>query len=365
VLRPTVRYARTNDGVAIAYSTVGHGPVTIVFASPLISQLEIAWEEPAYEHFITRLATGARVILFDRRGSGLSDHAPSTLDELNLSRLALDVLAVLDATDSDQAVVVGASLGGATAVQFAYEHPERTSALVLIATSPRLTTAPGYEIGIDPDDVDGWIHRAVSIWGAGGSVEAEGPSMAGNVRYREWAGRLERHTASPGDVETMTRAAFGYDVRPLLPELSIPTLVVHRCDDPGAAVEHGRYLAEHIPDATYVELPGQEHTYFLGNDDAILDAVRAFIDERVAGGTMRSAVRRAERRSNYGSGWDALTPTEREVATLVAQGLTNAEVADRLRTSRFTVDGRLRRVFTKLDVSTRVELTAEYARLER
>jgi pimeloyl-ACP methyl ester carboxylesterase/DNA-binding CsgD family transcriptional regulator len=365
VLRPTVRYARTNDGVAIAYSTVGHGPVTIVFASPLISQLEIAWEEPAYVHFITRLATGARLILFDRRGSGLSDHAPSTVDELSLPRLALDVLAVLNATDSDQAVVLGASLGGTTAVQFAYEHPERTSALVLIATSPRLTTAPGYEVGIDPRDVDGWIDRAVSIWGAGGSVEAEGPSMAGNPRYREWAGRLERHTASPGDMETMTRATFSYDVRPLLSELSIPTLVVHRRDDPGASVEHGRYLAEHIPDATYVELPGQEHTYFLGNDDAILDAVRAFIDERVTGGSMRSAVRRAERRSNYGSGWDALTPTEREVATLVAQGLTNAEVADRLRTSRFTVDGRLRRIFTKLDVSTRVELTAEYARLDR
>ena len=112
MLRPAVRYARTDDGVAIAYSTVGDGPVTIVFASPLISQLEIAWEEPAFENFITQLATGARVILFDRRGSGLSDHSASTLDELDLSRLALDVLAVLDATESDQAVVLGASLGG-------------------------------------------------------------------------------------------------------------------------------------------------------------------------------------------------------------------------------------------------------------
>jgi DNA-binding CsgD family transcriptional regulator len=141
--------------------------------------------------------------------------------------------------------------------------------------------------------------------------------------------------------------------------------VVHRRDDPGATVEHGRYLAEHIPDATYVELPGQEHTYFLGNDDAILGAVRTFIDDRVAGGAMQFAVRRAERRGNYGYGWDALTPAEREVATLVAQGLTNAEVADRLGKSRFTVDGRLRRIFTKLDVTTRVELTAEYARLTR
>jgi DNA-binding CsgD family transcriptional regulator len=275
------------------------------------------------------------------------------------------VLAVLDATDSDRVVVIGASLGGATAVQFAFEHPERTSALVLVASSPRLTTAPGYEIGIDPDDVDGWIQRAVAMWGTGASVEAEGPTMAGNVRYREWAGRLERHTASPGGVETMTRAAFGYDVRPLLSDLTVPTLVVHRRDDPGAPVEHGRYLAEHIPGATYVDLPGQEHTYFLGNHDAILAAVRAFIDERVTDGAMQAAVRRAERRGNYGYGWDALTPTEREVATLVAQGLTNAEVADRLRMSRFTVDGRLRRIFTKLDVATRVELTAEHARLGR
>ena len=365
VQRPAVRYARTQDGVAIAWSAVGEGPITIVFASPLISQLEIAWEEPAFEHFITRLATGARVLLFDRRGSGLSDHSAAMLGTLDLSRLALDVQAVLDAAGSERAVVVGASLGGTTAVQYAFDHPERTSALVLIASSPRLTTAPGYETGIDPGDVDDWIQRAVGMWGSGGSVEAEGPSMAGNARYREWAGRLERHTASPGDVETMTRAALRYDVRSLLPQLDVPTLVIHRHDDPGAPVEHGRYLAEHIRDATLVELPGKEHTYFLGNDDEVLHAVRTFLDERVAEGAMRSAVRRAERRGNYGHGWDALTPTEREVATLVAQGLTNAEVADRLGTSRFTVDGRLRRIFSKLDVTTRVQLTAEYTRVGR
>jgi DNA-binding CsgD family transcriptional regulator len=111
--------------------------------------------------------------------------------------------------------------------------------------------------------------------------------------------------------------------------------------------------------------PARSTRTFLGDHDAILDAIRGFIDERVAGAALKPAVRRAERRSNYGYGWEALTPAEREVAALVAQGLTNAEVADRLRTSRHTVDGRLRRIFTKLDVSTRVELTAEYARLGR
>ena len=130
-------------------------------------------------------------------------------------------------------------------------------------------------------------------------------------------------------------------------------------------VENGRYLSEHIPDATFVELPGEDHTFFLGDQQAMLDAILTFLDERVADGALHAALRRAERKNAYGYGWESLTPSEREVAALVAQGMTNSEVADRLRMSRFTVDGRLRRVFVKLDVATRVELTAEYARVGR
>jgi pimeloyl-ACP methyl ester carboxylesterase len=206
----------------------------------------------------------ARVVLFDRRGSGLSDRSAVTTDELRLPRLASDVLAVLDASGSDQAVLIGASLGGATAVQFAFEHPSRTSALALIATSPRLTKAPGYDVGVDPSDVEGWIGSAVATWGSGGSIEAEGPSMAGNVRHRDWAARVERHTNSPDGAAMILRASLGYDVRALLPGIAVPTLVVHRRDDPGAPVEHSRHLAAHIPGARYVELPGEEHTYFSG-----------------------------------------------------------------------------------------------------
>jgi pimeloyl-ACP methyl ester carboxylesterase/DNA-binding CsgD family transcriptional regulator len=361
VLRPAVQYARATDGTAIAYSIIGDGPCTAVFVSPLIAQLEIAWEEPAFEHFVTRLAVGMRVVLFDRRGSGLSDQSSSPAD-LQLPRLASDVEAVLDAAGADRAVVIGASLGGTTAVQFVHDHPTRSNALALIATSARLTTAPGYSAGIDPSDIDSWIDEAVARWGTGGSVEAEGPSMAGNIRYRDWAARLERHTSSPRGVATTLRAAFGYDVRPLLPRIAVPTLVIHRHDDPGTPAEHARYLADHIPDAAYVGLPGQEHTYFLGDHDAVLAALRNFMDDRVTNGAIKTAVRRAERRSSHGIGWEALTPAEREVAILVAQGLTNAEVADRLGMSRYTVDGRLRRVFNKLDVTTRVALAAEYSR---
>jgi pimeloyl-ACP methyl ester carboxylesterase/DNA-binding CsgD family transcriptional regulator len=363
VLRPEVRYARAADGVAIAYSTFGDGPVPIVVAAPLIGQLEIAWEEPAFEGFISRLAVGATVVLFDRRGSGLSDHAPGSDGQLELAQLASDIEAVLDACGIGQAVVFGISMGASTAIQFAARHPGRTSALVVLGGGPRLTRTDGFDLGIDPEMIDRWIDAAVAGWGTGASVEADGPTMAGDDRYRAWAARLERHTISPGGFRATLRAVFDYDVRPLLPLITAPTLIAHRRDDQGVAFEHGRYLADHIPDAVFVELPGVEHTWFLGPQRALLDAIRGFLDDRVAGGRLRPAVRRAERKSAYGYGWTALTPGEREVAALVAQGLTNAAVADRLGISPFTVDGRLRRVFTKLGVTTRVELTSEHGRL--
>lgn len=363
MLRPTVTYTRGEDGVAIAYSTVGEGPVPIVVVAPLIGQLEIAWEEPAFEQFITRLAVGATVVLYDRRGSGLSDHTSASPGELELSHLASDVEVVLRACGFRQAVILGISLGGATAMRFAADHPDETSALVVVGSTARVIKDADYDLGMDIDDIEVWIERAVAGWGTGASVEVDGPTMAGNARYRAWAARLERHTISPGGFADTVRAALGYDVRPLLASIRAPTLVLHRRDDQAVPVANGRYIAQHIAGAVFVELDGVEHTYFLGDQASTLKAIRAFIDAQVAHGALRTAVRRAERKSAYGYGWTALTPGEREVATLVSQGMTNAEVADRLGTSRFTVDGRLRRIFAKLGVSTRVELTAEYLRL--
>jgi pimeloyl-ACP methyl ester carboxylesterase/DNA-binding CsgD family transcriptional regulator len=363
VFRPTVSYAHADDAVAIAWTAIGDGAVPIVVAAPLIGQLEIAWEEPAFEHFMSRLAAGARIVLFDRRGSGLSDHASGSAGQLDLPRLASDVRAVLDAAEIPRAVVIGISLGASTALQFAADHPDRTLALVVVAGSARLTSTDGYELGVDPSHVDGWIEIAAAGWGAGGSVEADGPTMAGNLRYRAWAARIERHTISPGGFADTLRASFRYDVRALLPAVTAPTLVVHRRDDQGVSPANSRYLADHIPGATYVELPGVEHTYFLGDQAAMLAAIRDFVDTHVAHGELAAAVRRAERKNALGHGWQALTPAEREVTALIAQGITNAEIADRLTISPFTVDGRLRRVYTKLGISSRVELTSEYTRL--
>jgi pimeloyl-ACP methyl ester carboxylesterase/DNA-binding CsgD family transcriptional regulator len=362
VIRPPVRYAQTADGVHIAYCEFGDGPVTIVTLAPVISQLEIAWEEPRFEHFMSRLGSVARVIMLDRRGAGLSDHATASGEQLSLAALAADVVAVLDATGTERAVLCGLSMGSMVAVQFAADHPERTEAVVLISGIASVSAAPGFPIGLPPEGVDAWIDYIIDGWGTGIAVEADAPAMRSDERYVEWAGRLERHSCSPGMVAAMLRKAAGYDVRSLLGDLPAPALVLHRRDDRGVSVEHGRYLAANLRDATYVELAGDDHTFFLGDQDALLDALFEFLDARVTGGLIGERLRAARRRSDYGYGWESLTAREREIATLAASGMTNVAIAETLRMSRHTVDGRLRRVFTKLDVGSRVELAAEYAR---
>ena len=362
MLRPEVRYARADDGTAIAYSVVGDGPVTIVVVSPLISQLELAWEEPALEHFWSRFAACARLVLFDRRGAGLSDPSPAG-ERVELAALALDIEAVLDACDIGQAALFGVTFGCPVAVGFAAGYPDRVQALVLAGGFAKLTRLGGFDFEANPDQVGEWASSTARAWGSGGFFGARAPSMADKARYREWAARMERHTCSPGSVEALCRWAATIDVRPLLPGLHLPVLVIHRGSDTAVPTSDGRYLAEHIPGAEYAELPGEDHTLFAGDQRAVHAAVIRFLDRAVGGGAMRAALRRADRKNAAGTGWDALTPAEREVAALIATGMTNGQAATRLRISPHTVDGRLRRVFAKLGVKTRVELTAEYARV--
>jgi pimeloyl-ACP methyl ester carboxylesterase/DNA-binding CsgD family transcriptional regulator len=362
MLRPEVRYARADDGITIAYSVVGDGPVTIVVVSPLISQLELAWEEPALEHFWSRFAACARLILFDRRGAGLSDPL-ATGERVDLAALALDIEAVLDACDVGQAALFGVTFGCPVAVGFAAGYPDRVQALVLAGGFAKLTRLGGFDFEADPDQVGEWASSTARAWGSGEVFGARAPSMADEARYREWAARMERHTCAPGSVEALCRWSATIDVRPLLPGLRLPVLVIHRGGDTAVPTSDGRYLAEHIRGAEYVELPGEDHTLFAGDQRAVHATVIGFLDRAVGGGAMRAALRRADRKNAAGTGWDALTPAEREVAALIAAGMTNGQTATRLRISPHTVDGRLRRVFAKLGVNTRVELTAEYTRV--
>ena len=363
MLRPEVRYASADDGAAIAYSVVGDGPITIVLVSPLTSHLEVIWEEPALEHLISRLGVCSRVVLFDRRGIGLSDPSPVPGELAGLPRLAADIAAVLDSCDTRAAVLMGVTFGAQLAVQFAADFPDRTQALILVGGWAKLTRIVQFDFEADPGQIDVWAEAAARGWGTGAVLAAHAATMRDSARYREWAARVERNTASPGAVAAMLRWAARLDVRPLLDRLRAPTLVLHRADDRTVPVEHSKFLAEHIPGATLIELPGEAHTIFLGDQRPVIDAMVGFLDREVTDGALRTALRRADRRNASARGWRSLTSAEREIAELVAAGLANREIAARLHISRHTVDGRLRRVFAKLGVNTRVEVTVERARV--
>jgi pimeloyl-ACP methyl ester carboxylesterase/DNA-binding CsgD family transcriptional regulator len=365
MLRPKVQYARTDDGVTIAFSVVGDGPATIIVVPGTLSQLEVTWEEPAFESFMSRLAECMRVVIFDRRGAGLSDQFVATADRLALPNMAADLRSVLDATATERAVLLGVSQGAMTSMQFAADNPDRTLALAVIGASAKVTSASDYPFGVDPAQIEAWTAMATEGWGSGVGIDIHSPSMANDDRHRARVARLERHTCSPSIAATALRTAASYDVRHLVADIRVPTMVLHRNGDRVVTVDQARDLASRIPHAEFVQLHGDDHTYFLGDQTPLLDTLIEFIDKHVAGGALARQVKRAERRSAYGYGWESLTPSERDVAMLAATGLTNAQIAERLHMSRHTVDGRLRRIFAKLDVSSRVELTAEYTRLER
>jgi DNA-binding CsgD family transcriptional regulator len=251
-----------------------------------------------------------------------------------------------------------------TSIQFTAEEPDRVQALAVVGAAAKVTSSFDYPHGVSPDLLHEWTDMT-GRWGTGVGVEIHSPSMANDERHRSWVARLERHTCSPSMSAAALRVAAQYDVRHLLPDITTPTLVLHRRGDQVVSIDQARYLASHIRGAQLEELPGDDHTFFLGDQQRILDVLVAFVDEHVAEGALGALLRAAERRSALGCGWESLTPSEREVASLAASGLTNAQIAERLRMSRHTVDGRLRRVFVKLDVASRVELTAEYARVER
>ena len=363
MLHPEVHYGSADDGAAIAYATVGSGPVSLVLVSPMVSQLEVALEEPAYEQFISRLASWAQVVMFDRRGTGLSDRDHASADDLTLDRLSSDLRTVLDANGIERAVLFGATFGAQVAVQFAVDHPQRTQAMVLVGGFAKLSRMSDFDFEADPHQIEVWATGVSDAWGTGAVVGAHAPGRSDDGSYGQWAARLERHTCVPDAAGALCRWLATNDVRPLLAEVTAPTLVIHRNGDRSLPVECGRDLAKGIPGAVYVELPGDDHTFFLGNQREIVDEVISFLDQKVTGGSVRYTLRHSDRSGTAGIGWNSLTVSEQEVARLAAAGMTNAEIANRLRLSPHTVDGRLRRVFAKLAINNRVELTVEYARV--
>jgi pimeloyl-ACP methyl ester carboxylesterase len=269
-MRPKTRYVRSGD-VHIAYQVVGDGPTDLVYVPSWISQIEHYWDEPAVARYFNRIASFSRLIMFDRRGVGLSDPVAGTP---TLEEQMDDVVAVMDAAGSARAAVFAWLEGGAMAALFAATHPERTRALALYEAMPRMSWAPDYDW---PPTREQREEALKAPWGDGTRIIGLAPSAASDPRLVEWFGRLERLAASPGTAAKLMMLNAEVDVRAVLPSITVPTLVLHREGDRFIDIRHSRYLAEHIPGARYVELPGAEVFSFGSEGDQLLDEIEEFL----------------------------------------------------------------------------------------
>ena len=272
-MRPETRYARSGD-VNIAYQVVGEGSRDLVFVPGWVSNIELLWEEPSAGRFLQRLASFSRLILFDKRGTGLSDRVT---DMPNLETRMGDVRAVMDAVRSPRAALLGYSEGGPMCCLFAATYPERTSALIMLESFARRIWAPDHPYGPTGEELQALIATIATNWGGGFQIDVRAPSAAGDQRYRDWWARYLRMSASPGAAQALMRMNVEIDVRGVLPTIRVPTLVLHRSGDRALPVEMGRYLGERIPGAKFVELAGEDHIAWLGNADAILDEIEEFL----------------------------------------------------------------------------------------
>lgn len=276
---PSVSYAKSGE-FHIAYQVFGEGPIDLVLVPGWISHLEVAWEQPRLAHSFRRLASFTRLILVDKRGTGLSDRvSPKSLPTLE-DRME-DLHAVLDAVGSSRTVLYGISEGGPLCMLFAATYPERTTALVVYGSWARALKAPDYDWGFGPLEFESLLGSLEPHWGKGAAVNVVAPSLAHDAQFCAWWGRYERMAASPGTASGLLRLAFEGDVRHVLPAISVPTLVLHRAHDAFVDVRHGRYIAEHIPDARYVELEGVDHFPLAGESNTIDREIEDFLSELI------------------------------------------------------------------------------------
>ena len=272
-MKPETHYARSGE-VNIAYQVVGEGPRDLVLVPGWVSNIEVFWEEPSMARFLQRLASFSRLILFDKRGTGLSDRVS---DMPNLETRMDDVRAVMDAVRSTRAALLGYSEGGPLCMVFGATYPERTAAVVMIGSFARRSWAPDYPWGPTREEYEQRVEEYTRNWGGPVGLDVRAPTVARDPRFREWWSRLLRQGASPGANRRLMAMNVEIDVRHVLPAVRVPTLIVHNAGDGSVPVEYGRYMAERIPGAKYVELRGDDHLPWVGNADAILDEVEEFL----------------------------------------------------------------------------------------
>ena len=268
-MQPRTQYAKSGD-VHIAYQVFGEGAVDLVFVPGFVSHIENYWDEPNFARWLRRLGNFSRVIMFDKRGTGLSDQ----VSELpGMDQRMDDVRAVMDAVGIKRAAIFGISEGGSLATLFAATHPERSQALIIYGGFAQFSSwIPTQEA------MESLFQYIDKSWGSGESWLNFAPTKEGDLAFQQWWGKFERLGASPGAVKTLMRMNSQIDITEILPSVNVPTLVIHRKDDTLVRVEAGRLLAERIPGAKYVELSGADHLPFVGeNSDRILDEMEHFL----------------------------------------------------------------------------------------
>ena len=267
------RYARSGD-VNIAYQVVGDGPIDLVLVLGWVSHLAYVWELPAMATFLNRLTSFSRLILFDKRGCGMSDRVhplPSLEQRMD------DVRAVLDAVGSTRAALLGISEGGVMSALFAATYPERTAGLIIDGSYPSALRRPGYPWGIPEDKFEERMARVKDVWGKAIGMERYAPSQTHNPEVANWWATFTQMSASPGDAENLMRMNVLIDIRNILPAIRVPTLIVHARGDKVAPIEAGRYFAEHIPNARLLELDSDDHWPYFGDADQVIGEIQEFL----------------------------------------------------------------------------------------
>jgi pimeloyl-ACP methyl ester carboxylesterase/DNA-binding CsgD family transcriptional regulator len=348
-VRRDISYARSG-GLRIAYQVLGEGPPDLVFMPGYVSHLDLAWEEPHLARFLRGLASFSRLIWFDKRGTGLSDRIPG---EPPVEDRIDDIRAVMDAAGSARAALLGVSDGAALCTAFGHRYPERVSSMVLFAGFARGLRGDDYPWGWSREFFESYLAGLDRSWSTGYGIERACPSVAGDERYYAWFARYLRAAASPGAVRDLMRANATLDLRPILADIAIPTLLLHRAHDPWVPIDLSRYLVQHLPNARLVELSGVDHWPWLGDAEAVLMEIEAFLTRR-----------QRSRRDRPAWGPEALTRRERDVAGLAVQGLSNREIAERLFISERTAETHVANAYLKLGVNSRLDLVRRAAEFD-
>jgi class 3 adenylate cyclase len=273
---PVTRYALSGD-VNIAYQIFGDGAIDLVVVVGWVTNIESLWEEPGCARWLQRLASFSRVILFDKRGVGLSDRVP--VNELpTLEQRMDDVRAVMDAVGSERAAVYGLSDSGSMCALFAATYPERTTALVMQGCFARRMWAPDYPWGFTPEQASGMLEAIQMEWGGPVRLAALAPSMVNDERFSEWWSRYLRHGGSPATALAFQRMNNEIDVRHVLPSIRVPTLIMMRTGEGGGRMQEAGYMAAQIPGAKLVELSGIDHLAWVGESvDPSVDEIEEFL----------------------------------------------------------------------------------------